>query len=90
MGTQKWHALDHFAYTLEGLGDIQFAPAGFYEALHKMFKRNFGESSRRRRSVMHELARGENYFLEYQYWFSNHSSKSFKVSASLSEAAKED
>lgn len=90
VGTQNWHALDHFLKILERLGDIRYAHAGFYEAAHKVFNETDWKRFLWRWSVMDELVRRKSYFLEYQHWFLNRRFRRSKVSASLSKAAKDD
>lgn len=90
MGSQKWQVLDHFSDTLEKLRDISYSSAGFYEPAYKSFKPNYQKSSLRRRSIMDEVLRWENYFLENQLWFSKQRFRRTKTIVSQSKVAKED
>lgn len=90
MRTQKWHVLDHFLDTLEKLGGIRFAHAGFYEADHKTFKQNYRGSSQRRILATDEAVRREHCFFEHQHRFLKRGFYCSRVSFSLSKAAEED
>lgn len=57
MRTQKLRLLDHLPKTLQDVGGIEFPHGGVLEASHKLFKKLYTTSSRKRRSAMSEATR---------------------------------
>lgn len=50
--TQKWHVLEHLPKGLQEVKRIEFFQGGVFEASHKLFRKLYSKSSRKRKTAM--------------------------------------